>query len=178
MQPPLRFCLADLESAYRQWGSNDAQASLAACLCLPVSAVRTSFVDFGRLAGPVQPPMMIDALARNGWEPREDHAQSGDQGDRYPIHGICRLQLGGPWITGVHASKAYASKYTHWIACKQSDGVCWIFDCLAGEWQPWAEWNNDTVPRLVKSKKLATGEFWLTHSWEIRRLRPHTLTKK
>ncbi|MES2793190.1 MAG: hypothetical protein V4719_26510 [Planctomycetota bacterium] len=178
MSPLIRFCLADLESAYKQWGCSNAHAALAACLGKPVSAMRTALEGFGRISGPVQPPMMITGLARLGWEPREDHAAAGDQGDRYPEHGLCRIQLDGPWLSGPNPSKPAAAQKTHWIATKQMDGVCWIFDIRAGEWLAWAEWHGEIVPRLVAATRLANGGFWLSHSWEIRRLLPRGINRE
>ena len=169
----LRFCKADVESLHKAWGCNAGPCALAACLGIPLSAVRRLIPEFG-MKGYVSRSMMRSALAHAGYEPRIVPSAEPDEGDRYPDHGLCRIQFGGSWINGPNARGSWAILNSHWVASKQHEGVLWVFDFYAGYWMPWAEWNVEIVPLAIgglRAPKLADGEFWPIDSWEVRRYR-------
>lgn len=173
LAPLLRFCLADIHAVYGTANYSCGPAALAACLGKPLSAVRGSLGEFG-IKGYLSRSMMRAALRLEGWEPRLDHCAEGNQGDRYPDHGLARVQFGGSWISGPNANKTWAIKQTRWIASKRVGEDQWIFDSAVGQWQLFSEWCFHGVPAAIArltGARVADGSYWLIDSWEIGRYR-------
>lgn len=161
--PLLRFTEADVEQANSEWGCNCGPAALAACLGMTLDGVRPHLEEFER-RGYMNASMMKAAVEDCGF------FRVLPATERWPIHGLLRIQFTGPW-TQPGANSKWAACHTHWIACKGNP--CdheprWIFD-VNGLWMPFSDWVTDVVPRLTAAHPRADGGWEATHVWEVRR---------
>jgi len=167
--PLLKFGPLELQNAHRAWGCNCGPAALAACLGLQLTEVRGSLGRFGQL-GYMNREMMFEAVVKLGFRPGPDLAEDQDGVDRYPSHGLCLVQFGGPWCDGPKANVKWAKLHSHWIASKiGGDHQSWIFDVNCYGWVSFQRWSEDTLPLLLAADKYRDGTHWLSASWEIRR---------
>lgn len=166
-RPLLRFGVDEINRAAVEWNCNCGPAALAACLGLELDQVRPAIGRFDQL-GYMNREMMFEAVVKLGYRCREDLVADQDGVDRYPSHGLCLMQFGGPWITANNPK--WALCHTHWIACKIVGIQTWIFDVNCFGWTSFQRWSEGMVPALVKSDKYRDGTYFLRNSWEVRRI--------
>jgi hypothetical protein len=125
--------------------------------------IRPHLGDFER-KGYTSPTLMLSILKNLGvaFKRRADLL--------WPNFGLVRVQWAGPWTaTGVPARVAY--RHTHWVAScirseKRPDAV---FDVNCGHWCNFEDWSTILVPHLLREcEPKASGEWWVTHSVEVR----------
>lgn len=156
--PPLKFTETDAARAYHEWRCNCGPGALAACLGWTLDAVRPHLGDF-EAKGYMSPTMMIQSVESSGHVRRP--------APNWPVHGLVRIQFGGPWLKpGVPPAAAY--KATHWVASKRQGLVSWVFD-VNGGWMAFEAWANDLVPMLIAEIKRADGTWDCSHCWEVRK---------
>lgn len=168
-RPLLRFGPDEIRAAYELWGCNCGPAALAACLGLELDAIRSAIGRFDQL-GYINREMMFEAVVKLGFRCREDLVADQDGVDRYPSHGLCLVQFGGPWIDGEKPNPKWASRHTHWIACKIVGVQTWIFDINCLGWSTYQRWAEGTMPFLSKADRYRDGTYFLRNSWEVRRI--------
>lgn len=156
--PFLAFSEADADRAHAEWGANCGPAAIAAACGLTLDAVRPHLGDFEsrKYMNVLMVKAAIDSL---GFSHRSI--------DSWPVHGVVRIQWGGPWIQD-GAPQRWASCATHWIAAKSFASDSWIFD-VNGGWMPRQDWERETAPLIASSIKRADGTWFATHRWEVRR---------
>jgi hypothetical protein len=160
ISPLIAFDWADSERAWKEWGCNCGPAALAATLGWSLDRVRPHLGDFDAKRH-MSPTMMLKAVAAAGFVHRP--------GEGWPVHGLVRIQWGGPWLKpGVPPRVAYG--YTHWIAAKylRDAGEWWVFD-VNGGWMFQVDWIQKIVPAITSTIKRADGEWSTTHRWEVRK---------
>lgn len=182
---PVRFNLADLETAHDAWGANCGPAALAAICGLTLDEVRPHLGP--SWPGYTNPTMMRQALERTGRRFRVERCDVpfGDPGSEWPRYGLARIQWEGPW-TQPGASPRWAYRHTHWVGVSQGTGSrgqhlidIWDINCL-GEcpavnlidndgWIPLQFWSADIIPALTADIPRATGGWHVTHSIEVQR---------
>lgn len=167
--PLLNFTPWDLEQAHEDWGCNCGPAALAACLGMTLDDVWCHLGRFCQLHY-MNRDMMFQAVRQHGFRATVDLVADQDGVDRYPTHGLCLVQFGGPWVDDPKLAK-WGTTQTHWIASKIDAGVNWIFDVNYARWVEWQTWHEELIPRLVRRDKYRDGTYWLSTSWEIRKSR-------
>jgi hypothetical protein len=159
--PPCAFSSDELDAAWEEWNCNCGPAALAACLVCTLDDVRRFCYPTGfETKGYLNPTMMGQAITNAG---RRYH---GVATSLLPRSGVVRVQWGGPWMKPEVPIRARYG-HTHWIASRLLNKIQWVFDVNAG-WQPFAEWQSQTVPRLTGAIKRADGTWSYTHLWEVR----------
>lgn len=166
-RPPLRFNALELQRANADWGCNCGPSAFAACCHLTLPQARGYCATF-KAKGHMNATDMHGALYAARMKMVTELADGGTEQDVYPVHGLCLVQFSGPWINSPKNPK-WQYVHTHWIASKWLVDQRWIFDCNALAWLPQSEWLDRIVPLLVASDPLRDGDFWLKHSWEIRK---------
>jgi hypothetical protein len=154
----LKFSSNDAFNAYQLWGCNCGPAALAACLGSTLAEVRPHLPDFDARRF-TNPTMMREALASLGVSIMEGVQE-------FPSLGLIRIQWHGPW-TEPGKNPRWAYRFTHWVAAAFIRGQRHIFDVNGGT-QLYHDWKFQTVPKIVKTIKGATGEFSPTHIWELK----------
>lgn len=157
--PLLAFTEADCDRHHAEWGCNCGPAALAAALGWSLGQVRPHLGDF-ETRRYMTTAMMINAVASSGFVARSVVPVG------YPLHGVCRIQLGGPWIIDGRPAR-WAARHTHWVAVIRRDDLTWVFDVNSG-WMPLDQWDRLTMTRIIDTTKRAEG-WHLSNSLEIRR---------
>ena len=160
--PP--FTLADAERAHDDWGANCGPVALAAIMGITLDDVRPHMGDFEKKHY-TNPSLMLAALRslrRPFWK----------IGATWPQYGLVRIQWEGPWTQpGVPMLARY--RYTHWVGAAQRGGETGIFDvnCLNNGtgWSSLADWSAVVVPYILEQYPKASGNWHITHSFEVKR---------
>lgn len=167
--PPLAFSWLEAVAAAETWGANCGPGALAACLELPIDAVRTAIPGF-EVKHYTSPLMMRAALATFGAVVRQDLRGQERETYMFPALGLVRIQWEGPW-TAPGSNPRWAYRHTHWVASRfwgaGSNARMWIFD-INGGWLPGPLWEASVVPLLLANVKRGTG-WHATHRWSIER---------
>lgn len=159
---PLRFTSDEAEQAADEWKFNCGPGALCAVLGMKPSELRPRLIDFER-KGYTNPSLMCAVLRglRVPFYKRPDLL--------WPDFGLVRVQWEGPWSKpGVPPAAAY--RHTHWVAScvrfgGRPDGV---WDVNVGHWCSFSDWARVVVPWLLeRCEPKATGNWWVTHSFEI-----------
>lgn len=164
--PDVRFTEADAERAFQEWGCNCGPGALAAIMNMTLDEVRPHIPGFASKRY-TSPTMMYAALHNIG-RPWIDVQRD----ELWPSHGLVRIQFEGPWMKpGVPIPARY--RYTHWIGAQILVGQVGVFDinCInnGNGWVSLEDWTSDIAPHLASAFKRATGEWYITHSIEVRR---------
>lgn len=167
-RPPLAFTRQDMTDAFVSWGCNCGPTALAASLALTLDAVRDLFREFAG-KGYVSPSDMEAAINLATFRIAKRWPGGIEGGNSYPLHGVALIQFDGPWRYGDTKNAKWAMCHTHWIATKCVDRHWFVFDCNQFGWLPMAEWERQTLPRLLVHDRARNGDWWLLHSWEIRK---------
>jgi hypothetical protein len=178
---PVRFTLAEFETANDAWGANCGPGALAAICGRPLDEVRQHLGS--NWPGYTNPTAMRRALESMGCRfkvERCDHPFL-ESGKEWPRWGLARIQWEGPW-TDPGASPRWAYRHTHWVGSSQGTGSrgqpltdVWDVNTLGSiggfedGWSPLEWWSSDIVPRLTRDIPRATGGWHITHSIEVTR---------
>jgi len=150
--------------AWEQWGCNCGPSALATMLGLKLDDVHhhIPYFDERRYTSPT---MMKDALVSLGVKFTPKVTLPGSK--LFTIYGLCRIQWEGPWTKpGVNPKWAY--RQTHWVGAMlwEAWNETYIFDVNSG-WSDAKNWASETVPLLTKETPRATGDWFVTHRWEL-----------
>jgi hypothetical protein len=165
----LRFTADDAQRAWEVWGANCGPAAAAAMLGLTLDEIRPHLGLFESRRY-TSPAMMFGLLRRVGAKWSTYYGA-----DRWPAHGLVRVQWEGPWTQpGVPPPARY--RHTHWIGAVTSGlglGQVSIFDvnCMnVGGWVDLHTWSMRVVPWLLSQcEPDASGEWHITHAVEVAR---------
>jgi len=137
------FAPPDVETAFLKFGANCGPAAFAALRHEAVCKAMQWFPHY-----PEKPwtnrTQMKAALDRAGeiWEPI---------GDRIPRHGLCLIELCGPWTT--QSYRLARLRHTHWVA------VCngYVYDINWNGWLPLKNWEEIVAEELIRSHQQCYG---------------------
>lgn len=168
----LPFTAAQVDTAYEEWGFNCGPGALCAVLSLTPDQLRPHLVEFEQKRF-MNPTHVFSVLRR--LDIRHRLTYKGDEPSirysRFPRYGLVRVQFDGPW-TKPDVPIAARYKHTHWISVQRDQlGGIVVFDVNAmewGGWLPWTEWEEKVLSLLLSGQARATGQWWATHSIEIR----------
>lgn len=144
MTAPLEFyCPPDVDAAHEMMNATCGPAALAAFIGEPVTTtVKKYFPDFsGRCSG----QKMEAALVLAGWGYRTAWR-------KWPVFGLCWLNLEGPWCAPGLPWGARLSK-SHWVAVKADH----VYDVNTRLWQPRPQWELEVMHPWIADTKNATG---------------------
>ena len=172
MKPFLAFGDDEAERAARLWGLNCGPAALAAIAGVSLEAVRGMIPGF-EARRYTSPTMMRAGVAAAGLTIVRDDRGRVEEAGRLVAPALIRVQWGGPWTErrpdGSVPNPRWGYRATHWIATAVGAEVpLWIFDVNAG-WTTPADWQGRVVPMLTATIRRASGAWWTTHTWTVRR---------
>jgi len=165
--PALRFGFEEENRAWNEWRFSCGPAAICAVLGLTPEELRPYLPGFPGWMSPSKMVAALDALGARSSDPRKE----------WPELGVVRIQWIGPGSTRAFR-RQQAYRHTHWVAChwprrKKHDPAPaephHIFDVNAAAWLPFVEWDRRIVPLMIEGRKGATGEWDLTHGYEVRR---------
>lgn len=158
-EPWYPYTQEELEGANKQWGCNCGPGALATMTGLKPENVLPHIPRFQERRY-TNPTMMAHAIRSLGLRIKFARMQT-----HLTEYGLCRIQWHGPWTRpGVPAAAAY--RKTHWIGAMIIEDIQWVFDINCG-WVEALEWEQETVPGLVKMHPGADGKWSATHRWEL-----------
>lgn len=166
---PVRFTLEQAQKAADEWKFNCGPGALCAILNLTPDELRPLLGDFEQ-KGYTNPTLMYDTLNRARAKWRQVYREDNPAGLPFVLHGLLRIQWGGPWTKpGVPMRARY--RQTHWVGARQNGADTEIFDVnamCAGGWVSLLEWSSKLVPWLCKQcVPKWDGTFWPTHAIEV-----------
>lgn len=171
----LRFTEADANRASDEWGANCGPGAIAAVCGLSLDELRPHLGEF-EAKGYTNPTLMWQVLGNLGVDFKvrtHQHNPFAREID-WPAFGLARVQWCGPW-TGPKVPARVAYRHTHWVAALRIEGEPEpaVFDINAMRADGWIRlsmWRDTLVPWLLEQcEPKASGEWFLTHSVEIRR---------
>lgn len=148
----------DLDEAVKNWDANCGPIALAAIIGEKMAVVKKHLLRWNRRKPYMNPSDMKASLLSMG----KPFALFKDtKKTLLPKHGLAFIQWCGPWES--HAFAAYG--HTHWVASDQGE----VFD-INNEYEPWlskADWEKDTVPRIIAAHARAAGGWYVRSGLEL-----------